>query len=191
MVVSAVICVLGGLGLHHDEIRRGGGIKDLDQCCTDAVAGQRGEIIADHLSLCLTLGVTRVDGDIKDSVGSEQCDGGLDGGQGGFTHGSDALIAAGEITEVEHTRTVGFLDVIGHLMVGVVDQGIILRAALLAECFGGGGEGLLLDIEGVDVSVLADGFGEKGGIMAVTHGEVNGGVTLAKVGEDELLMEIE
>ena len=52
------------------------------------------------------------------------------------------------------------------------------------------GEGILLNVEGVDSSPRSDGFREKEGIVAVAHREIHGYLALGKMLEYEMLMKV-
>ena len=102
-----------------------------------------------------------------------EADGITDGGEGGLTEGGDGLVSAGEPAQVEHTRLEGDVHVLLEVGVGVQDELVVIGAARLHQMLLGGGQGLLLDVEGVDEALGAHGLGEEFGVVAVTHGEIH------------------
>ena len=122
---------------------------------------------------------------------AEQGNGRLNGRHGGNTHGSNALVAAGKVAEVKHTCLDGPLDIIQHLVVRIVDQGVAFGAVHRLQTRRGGVYGLFLHIKGVNVSLLTDSAAQKLCVVAVAHGKVYRHIAGAKVGQYQLLLKIE
>ena len=180
-----------GLGLHHDKEGRGGRIDDLDQSGADFVSAESRQVIKDHLPFGVSLFMAGIHRDIENGVSVHEADGVTDGGEGGFPQGGDGFIPAGEPAQVEHPRAEGHVHVLFDVGMGIQDELVVIGASALDQVLLGGGQGLLLDIKGVDEAVGAHGFGEELGIVAVAHGEIHRHVAGAKVLEDEVFVEFE
>jgi hypothetical protein len=75
--------------------------------------------------------------------------------------------------------------------VGIQDELVIVGTARPHQMLLGGGQSLLLDVEGVYKAPRAYGLGQKLGVMSVPHGEIHRHVTVAKMLEDEILVKLE
>ena len=90
-------------------------------------------------------------------------------------------VAAGQITEIEHTCADRFMDVVCGVCVGVENQRAAVDDAGLRQARTGMLHRVLLDIEGVHASGFADRAGEPFRVVTVAHREVCNDTAFADV----------
>ena len=133
----------------------------------------------------------RINGDIQNSVFSQQVDRRLDGGHRSLSHRRNRLIAAGQPTQIKHPRLDRLFHIVFYQMVRRVDQGVILRTALLAQTRPRRFHRRLLNIESVYATALTHRFGKKYGVVSVAHREIDGDVALFQMAGDKGFMQFQ
>jgi hypothetical protein len=134
--------------------------------------------------------MTRVDRDKEDGILAEKLNCGFDRGECSGAHRCDGLIATGEVAKVEHSCLYGLFNVVFDIVVAIVNERIVIGAACSRKIFARGFNGTCLNVKGINSSALAHCFGQKLGIVAVSHSKIDRGITLVQVFKYEFFVQI-
>ena len=82
------------------------------------------------------------------------------------------------------------MNIVLYKLVRRFDERVVFGAPRVAQMLRGGFERLFLNVKGVDMTARTHGFGEKFGVVSVSHRVVHGGVSLVQMTPDEVFVQL-